>query len=102
MKSNITSYSEYYNHIKKYVEDCDLVIWDDIAHKVGTDYEISNLFSIIDRRLGRGKANIYTSNINPSDLGKLIDTRLASRVSNASINIELHGGDKRGLNYAIN
>ena len=97
LKANISNPNEYYQHINDYVLDCDLVIWDDIGNKVGTEFEISHLLSIIDTRINKGKANIYTSNINPSDLGKLLDIRLGSRICSASTCIEFKGGDKRNL-----
>ena len=95
MKNNISSPNEYYQHIIKYVYDCDLVVWDDIASKNGTEYEIGNLLSIINHRINKGKSNFYTSNISPQDLSKLLDIRLASRVCNQSEIIQFVGGDKR-------
>ena len=97
MKANISEPNEYYQHIKNNVLSADLVIWDDIANKVGTEYEISNLLSMIDARLTNGKSNIYSSNISPSELGNLLDIRLASRIGSASTCIEFKGGDKRHL-----
>ncbi len=98
LKANINEPNEYYKHINEYVLDCDLVIWDDIGNKVGTEFEISHLLSIIDTRINSGKANIYTSNILPDQLGNLLDIRLGSRIVNASECIQFKGGDKRSLN----
>lgn len=98
LKANINEPNEYYKHINEYVLDCDLVIWDDIGNKVGTEFEISHLLSIIDTRINSGKANIYTSNILPEQLGNLLDIRLGSRIVNASECIQFKGGDKRSLN----
>lgn len=97
MKSNITEPNDYYQHIKDNILNADLVVWDDIANKVASEYEISNLLSIIDNRLSLNKANIYTSNITPTDLPYLLDVRLASRVCKASTCLEFKGGDKRSL-----
>ena len=97
LKSNISEKSEYVEHINENVLDCDLVVWDDIGNKVGTEFEISHLLSIIDTRINRGKANIYTSNILPEQLGNLLDIRLGSRIANASECIQFKGGDKRYL-----
>lgn len=98
LKDNITDKSDYIQHIKNNVSSCDLVIWDDIGHKLGTDYEISNLLSMIESRIINGKANIYTSNLTDEELQKALDGRLASRICNNSINLTFVGGDKRGLN----
>jgi len=97
LKANINEPNEYYKHINENVLNCDLVIWDDIGNKVGTEFEISHLLSIIDTRMNMGKSNIYTSNILPEQLGSLLDIRLGSRIANASDCIQFKGGDKRYL-----
>lgn len=97
LKDNISVKSEYISHIKENATKCDLVIWDDISNKTGTDFEISSLLSLIDGRLIYGKANIYTSNVSPNDLKNYLDIRLGSRIATASQCIQLVGGDKRGL-----
>lgn len=97
LKDNIGCANEYITHIKKYVTDCDLVVWDDIGTKVGTEFEVENLLNIINNRIDNGKSNIYTSNINPEDLQRCLGDRLYSRVVNMSTLIQLKGQDKRGL-----
>ena len=95
LKDNISNKSEYIEHIRENINDCDLVIWDDIATKVSTSFENENLFSIIDYRINSGKANIFTSNLSDIELQKALGDRLASRICNLDYNIEFHGGDKR-------
>lgn len=97
LKDNISHENEYIRHIKETVQDCDLVVWDDIGTKVGTEFEIENLLNILDYRLSNNKSNIYTSNMNPSQLNERVGERLYSRIVNLSYNIELKGKDKRGL-----
>ena len=97
LKDNISNHNDYIQHIKDNVADCDLVIWDDIGTKVGTEFEIENLLNIINNRIDNGKSNIYTSNMNPEQLKERVGERLYSRIVNLSTNIELHGMDKRGL-----
>lgn len=97
LKDNISNKNDYVKHIKDNIADCDLVIWDDISNKVGTEFEISNLLSMINSRISAGKANIYTSNISPEKLQEYLDIRLASRIASSSEVIEFKGGDKRGL-----
>ena len=97
LKDNISLRNDYIQHIKDNVLDCDLVIWDDIGTKVGTEFEIENMLNIIDNRLCNGKSNIYTSNINPLQLNERVGGRLYSRIINLSTNIEFKGQDKRGL-----
>lgn len=97
LKDNITEKSEYVTHIKENVLNCDLVIWDDISNKYGTEFEMTNLLSIIDSRISNNKANIYTTNISPMELKRYMGDRLASRIANYSTIIGLVGADKRQL-----
>lgn len=98
LKDNISKTSNYITHIKQYVLDCDLVIWDDIATKFGTEFEISHLLSMIETRISNGKANIYTSNLCGNELCKALGDRLYSRiVHNSDYVFEFRGKDKRGI-----
>lgn len=97
LKANISNKSDYIQHILENVTDCDLVIWDDIGSKNGTEFEISHLLSIIDQRVNNGKSNIYTSNVSDEDLHQILGDRLYSRVYNYSEDIQIFGKDKRGI-----
>lgn len=97
LKASLSKENDYINHIKSNVDNCDLVVWDDIGTKVGTEFEIENLLNIISNRLDSGKANIYTSNMTPDQLRERVGERLYSRIINMSDTIELHGADKRGI-----
>lgn len=99
IKDNINSTNEYASYIQENVLKADLVVWDDIGTKVGTEFEISHLLSIIDARISAGKSNIYTTNLVDNELVKSLGDRLYSRIVNYSnYVIELKGKDKRGLN----
>lgn len=97
LKDNISEKSEYIAQIKANVLDADLVIWDEVALKTLTQFEMENLLSLINNRLDCGKSNIYTSNISPNDLLNLVGDRLYSRIINMSEVIEFKGADKRFL-----
>ena len=97
LKDNITARNSYVDYIKENVLEADLIIWDDIAAKMGSEFELTHLLNIIDNRLALGKSNIYTSNLNRSQLYNALGERLTSRIANMSIDIELHGADKRIL-----
>ncbi len=97
LKDNITAKSTYVDYIKDNVLEADLVIWDDIAAKMGSEFELTHLLNIIDNRLALGKSNIYTSNLNRQQLYTALGERLTSRIANMSIDIELFGADKRFL-----
>ena len=68
LKDNIDTKSEYINHIKENITNCDLVIWDDIGTKQSTTFENENLLYMIDTRINNNKANIFTSNLNRNEL----------------------------------
>ena len=97
LKDNISNKSDYIEHIKQNVLECDLVIWDDIGTKTSTAFEAEHLLSMIDGRLINNKANIFTSNLSDEELHVALGDRLASRICNLGYNIKLSGGDKRGL-----
>ena len=98
LKDNITAKNAYVDYIKDNVLEADLVVWDDIAAKMGSEFELTHLLNIIDNRLAFGKSNIYTSNLNRQQLYTALGERLTSRIANMSIDIELFGADKRILN----
>ena len=79
IKDNITNKSSYVEYIKENVLEADLVVWDDLAAKTSSEFELTHLFSIIDNRLALGKSNIYTSNLNRQQLYTAIGERLTSR-----------------------
>ena len=102
LKDNITAKSAYVDYIKDNVLEADLVIWDDIAAKMGSEFELTHLLNIIDNRLALGKSNIYTSNLNRQQLYTALGERLTSRIANMSMDVELHGADKRILKLGEN
>lgn len=93
--------SEYIKLIKTNLASADIVIWDDIATKAASDYDIEQLLSAIDARYSMGKANIFTSNLNIEEMKHTVGLRLASRIS-SSIDIEFKGIDKRSLMKGTN
>ena len=81
---------------KELLETVDVVVWDDIAITGISQYDFTQLYSIINNRIFAEKANIYTSNItNSAQLEKVLGSRLASRIYGASEIIELKGMDMR-------
>ena len=97
IKDNISNRNAYAEYIKDNVLEADLVVFDDLAAKMGSEFELTHLLNIIDNRISLGKSNIYTSNLNRQQLYTALGERLTSRVANMSIDIELHGSDKRNL-----
>ena len=97
IKDNISNRNTYAEYVKENVLEADLVIFDDLAAKMGSEFELTHLLNIIDNRISLGKSNIYTSNLNRQQLYNALGERLTSRVANMSIDIELFGADKRVL-----
>ncbi len=97
LKDSISNKNEYADHILKYVLTADIVVWDDIAAKVGSEFEVNHLLSLLDNRISQGKCNIYTSNLDNKHMYEALGERIASRICNFSLDIELHGQDKRFL-----
>ena len=98
LRDNISQKSEYIQKIKENALTADVIIWDDIATKGFTTFEMENIYNIINNRLDEGKANFYTSNLIGQALLDAMGDRLYSRVMNASEIIEFVGKDKRGIN----
>ena len=97
LKENISKPNAYAEFITDNVKKADLVVWDDIAAKVGSEFELNHLLNLINYRIDCGKSNIFTSNLGPKELKAALGERLASRICNKSLDIELRGSDKRVL-----
>ena len=96
LKSNISNKSDYIDYINTHVTTCDLVVWDEIGSKAGTEYEIEILLNIINDRINNGNANIYTSNLPEDTLRVCVGERLYSRIVNLSDVCEFKNNDLRG------
>ena len=92
--------SKYVEHIKENILTADLVVFDDIATKVATEFEMDSLFTAIDSRIYYGKANVFTSNTPKDCLKDVLGSRIASRILGGTIEINLLGVDKRGYGPA--
>lgn len=97
LKDNISEKNEYIAQIKANVLKADLVIWDEVALKTLTPFEMENLLNLINNRIDLGKSNIYTSNISPEELLVLVGDRLYSRIIKLSTVLQFKGQDKRFL-----
>lgn len=74
-----------------------LVIWDDIGAEKPSDWVRERLLTLIDKRVGDGLANIFTSNLSISELAnpEVLGKRLASRIKGCTKQYEFIGADKR-------
>lgn len=81
---------------KEDLQECDLVIWDDIAITGVTQYDYTQLYTVINNRIFSGRSNIFTGNIvTKTELKENTGERLATRIWNTSEIIELKGKDIR-------
>jgi DNA replication protein DnaC len=78
------------------LKNVDLVVWDDIAVSGMSQYDFTQLYTIIDKRILAEKSNIFTSN-QPTVKGfaNAMGNRLASRIYYTSEIVELKGKDMR-------
>lgn len=97
LKDSISASNDYIDHIKKYIFDADLVVFDEIGTKSLTTWEHEQILNLVNTRIDMNKSNIYTSNLTANELRDKVGDRLYSRIINLSMNIELFGSDKRGV-----
>jgi len=86
---------EEMNELEKNLYKADLVIWDDLATKALSEYDMEQLYVFINYRMANMKSNIFTSNCTEAGMSAIMGKRLGSRVANNSITIELTGLDNR-------
>lgn len=81
---------------KNNLETVDLVIWDDIALTNMSQYDYTQFYNIIDKRILAEKSNIFTTNCTDvKKLAELIGAKTASRIYYTSEVVELKGKDMR-------
>lgn len=89
--------SDAYKNTLKSLANSELVIWDDMGTKDLTSTEQSFLQSLLDNRIIMGRSNIYTGNLDNTELLQAVGSRLHSRIWEGSIRIKLKGHSLRGL-----
>lgn len=95
LKDRISVVDRDFEETLKNIETVDLVIWDDIGSTTIGNFDYSNVLSFIEQRKFAGKANIYTGNLDSSDMEQKMGERLRSKIYNDSAIIELKGVDRR-------
>ena len=84
--------------IEKKILSAKLVVFDDIADKTLSEYDMNTLYYWIDYRTSNLKSCIYTTNQLPSQLSKTFNGKVYSRVVNYSDIKVITDGDNRGVN----
>ena len=73
-----------YKIIDKYLNTCDIVVWDDITSMQLTTYEQSILNMYIDKRQMEDKSNIFNGTYyEDEEMEKMIGSKLTARLNNA-------------------
>lgn len=81
---------------KSNLEKAPLVVWDDIGITGISQFDYTQLYTLVNNRILAGKSNIFTSNlVNREDLEDIIGERLVSRIYGSSEILELKGRDMR-------
>ncbi len=98
-KRNISQKVEGFEALCKHIEECELVVWDDLPSSEFTSYEHQIVLQYIDARINAGKSNIFTGNCGKEACYKLMGDRLSSRLFGCSEVVEFKEKDKRRTNY---
>lgn len=73
-----------------------VLVLDDVGANQGTDFSRRMLQVLVDARADRGGRTIWTSNLNPDELGQFLgDERIPSRIVGSCRIVELDGPDQR-------
>ena len=72
----------------------DLLVLDDLGAEKTTEYAITTLYIIIDRRIRDAKRTIITTNLSLKEIEEKLDARIASRLSGMQ-NIKINMPDYR-------
>lgn len=93
--------SIYDNKLKEYIYITDVLIIDDLGSEYITDFSITQVFNVINKRLVERKSTIITSNLSFNELKKNYDDRITSRIYNEYYLVRLDGKDLRGIKNGI-
>ena len=77
------------------LEDCDLLIIDDLGTEKTTDWASELFYKIIDSRYSNLKSTIITTNLTDQELKEKLSERLVSRIYEMCKGIKLSGKDYR-------
>ena len=75
--------------------NCSTLFLDDIGAEKVTDWSLSIIFLIVDRRYRDMRKTFFSSNLTIGELSRALDDRIASRISEMCRPINLTGADRR-------
>lgn len=92
---NFNSENKNDNRLLSYIEDCDMLILDDLGKENITDFTIRYIYNLIDDRLNQKKSIIVCSCLNFTEINDSYDEGLTTRLFNYFYSIRLDGIDLR-------
>lgn len=92
---NFNSENKNDNRLLSYIEDCDMLILDDLGKENITDFTIRYIYNLIDDRLNQKKSTIVCSCLNFTEINDSYDEGLTTRLFNYFYSIRLDGIDLR-------
>lgn len=79
----------------RHLEDCDLLILDDLGTEFTTQFTTSCIYNLINTRISREKPTIVNTNLSLYELKKVYSERFVSRMIGEHIYLEFIGEDVR-------
>ena len=77
------------------IDECDLLVIDDLGTDSVSDFSVSRLFSVISHRLSGGLATIISSNCDLNEISRMYGERISSRIKGGYSIISFFGTDLR-------
>lgn len=77
-----------------YYTSCEVLILDDLGSEKSSEYSITTLYIILDRRISQVKRTIITTNLSQSEIEQTLGSRVASRLA-GMVNIKINMPDYR-------
>lgn len=97
-RKSISGNSRQFDKIEYMIENCPLVMFDEIGGIPLKDYDLLILTHLIEKRIQKGLSNIYTTNCQDEVLKVNLGDRLFDRVNRLSTVLTFKGSSMRGLN----
>ena len=95
--SNISNDKTKENILLDYIDDCDVLILDDLGKENVNDFSIRYIYNLIDTRLNNKQSTIVCTQHNLSEISEIYEEGLTPRLYNYFFPIRLAGTDLRGI-----
>lgn len=85
------------NPLFEYINDCDMLILDDLGKENVTEFSTRYIYNLIDNRLSHKKSTIVCSQLNFKEITSIYEESLTTRFYNYFTPIRLEGDDLRAI-----